>query len=802
MIFLLDLEQIHIGDHVKEDRHIIHHTSKCGVDNCMIVEYESRGKIYRDVTDELEAAFFTQITFVEGPERDAYGVWVSGIAPLIDPISGNTIALFGLDLDANNWIWTIISRLLYQIMMIVLILFLVVFGIKIAKSRHEILERSIRINKQRDVLSKFTLSNKIYSLEFLKTLDCLTEILTDTLSIDEASIWLISEDNKTFRCESVNYGKHGVRAENPDLTVADFPELFDMLKCSNLISINNIKDQAIFVNFFHARMKNTIPKSLLIANIWNNRQIIGVVALESYHAYREWQADEESFLETISAIVSQVISRFQKEKVEKDLWESNQRFENTLESITDGFIYFNKELEIKFINRHTFEILNLDLKLSQYNQIFDFLPYDLSKLLREMITSATEKNTELYKTEFIDSLNKWLEFRIYPTNDDVSLFFSDVTQKKQTEKAIYESQRLSTIGEMANAFSHDFNNYLQVILANIDVLNQKLVTIKDVQDYLNTIHLATKDAATRVQLLQRFAGTKSKVSEYDRVNLNAITMDAIAQSKPVWKTEPEKHGIKINLIEKCTVISDIIGNENELRAVLYNLIKNSVEAMPKGGDIIIETDSNHDGAFLRVIDHGEGIPESDVHRVFEPFFTTKGFDAGKGLGLSGVYNIIQEHKGTIRVASTKVGHGTTFEIFIPYYDFLEKPITSDPSGKREKPIVLWVDDDDMIRQIGYEMLSIINYEVTVAGSGAEALDILSKGEFDILLSDIGMPGMSGWQLMDIVNELYPGKYKRVLISGWGDQVTEEQKIEHKIDFVLAKPVNMKQMKKLLEDLWM
>ena len=801
IVFIIDLINALPKENIDSDIYSRHNTSDSGRSGNFIIEAHSAGLIYTEATEQLVSLFETQNAFVEGPIADQHGIWVSALTPVIDQETGKTIAVFGVDCEVTHWKWAMLNRLLFPIFMVILLYGLVFLSLRILQSRQQVLERAIRINKQRDVLSNFTMSDKVMVLGFEQTLEYLVKLLADTLDTEVASIWMLGENKESFTCNTFYSTIMTSVMSNGSLCISDFPEFFNFIKDKKLITVNDIEKHTVLKTFVGKMYETILPKSVIIANIWYNLEIIGILAIESFSVARLWQSDEESFIETISAIISQVIVKKEKDLAEKELMESNQRFENTLESITDGFMYFNQELELKFLNQNILNILELDIKWTQYHQIWEVIPKKISEIIQNLIRIATEDNTDVAKFEYIESLNKWIEFRVYPTHADVSVFISDITKKKQSEKAILENQRLSAIGEMANAFSHDFNNYLQVILANVDVLYQKLKSLSEVREYLRTLQITTSDAATRVQLLQRFAGTKNKATEYDKVNLNTVVVEAVMQATPIWKTEPEKNGIFIKVSEQIREIPNIYGNENELRSVLYNLIKNSTEALPTGGEINIETFSQNDSVFLRITDNGEGMNEEVAERVFEPFFTTRGFDAGKGLGLCGVYNIINEHGGKIRIVNTKLSEGTTFEIELPKMAVNEEPEENNQAKKKEKPVVLWVDDDAMIRQIGYDMLSIIDYDITVADGGEEALDILTQKEFDILLSDIGMPGMSGWQLMDKVDELYPNKYKRVLISGWGDQVTEEQKKEHKIDFVMAKPVKLQQMKKLLEDLW-
>jgi CheY-like chemotaxis protein len=221
--------------------------------------------------------------------------------------------------------------------------------------------------------------------------------------------------------------------------------------------------------------------------------------------------------------------------------------------------------------------------------------------------------------------------------------------------------------------------------------------------------------------------------------------------------------------------------------------------MPKGGEITIETGIKPEGVSVIITDTGEGMSPDTASRIFEPFFTTRGYATGKGLGLCDVHNIMHEHSGTVAVHSTKLGEGSCFEIILPFHDFSQDDENKAKSLSKMTPNILWVDDEALIREIGFDMLESLNYDATMAESGKQALEFMANNDYDILLSDIGMPEMDGWQLISKVHELYPKKMKIVVISGWGAQITDEQIAKHQVNCVLPKPVKMSELKKVIEE---
>lgn len=376
----------------------------------------------------------------------------------------------------------------------------------------------------------------------------------------------------------------------------------------------------------------------------------------------------------------------------------------------------------------------------------------------------------------------------------------DITERKQAELAIIENQRLGAIGEMTASIAHDFNNSLQSILGNLElaILNIELpdATIQ----YLKIIKTVISDAAIRVKLLQRFGGKGHVETKYLPVNLNAIITEVINQSRPLWKDDAEKNGLTIDIVTEFSEIPVISGSVGELRSAIYNIIKNCIEAMPKGGKIVIITGGNSEGIHVTITDTGIGMDEETRVRIFQPFYTTKGFELGRGLGMSGAYSIIKEHKGDIYIKNTELGKGTAIEIVLPLSkneilaDWEE--ITPDSKNKIK---ILWVEDDTIIRKSAARMVEYLGHITDTAKSGKEALELLEQNKYDIIITDIGMPEMSGWQLADIIKEKFGGKMKVAVVTGWSSEIDETIKKEHGVDYILGKPFSIEELKKLLAE---
>ena len=373
----------------------------------------------------------------------------------------------------------------------------------------------------------------------------------------------------------------------------------------------------------------------------------------------------------------------------------------------------------------------------------------------------------------------------------------DITERKQTEKAIIENHRLSAMGELAYGVAHDFNNGLQSIFGGVELaLTQDLPP--EARAELIVVKKSATNAASRVRQLQRFAGKKDESLEYSLINITETVNDAITQTKTLWKDEMQRNGLNIEIKTNYQDGLNILGDQGDLRSVLYNLIKNSVQAMPEGGTIDISTRKENEFVYLTLTDTGIGMDEDVQQRIFDPFFTTKGFEQGKGLGMSGAYSIIKEHNAQIYVVKSAPGTGTTFEIKIPYAERRKTPRNETKAEYIGSAKVLWVDDEAQILKFGKIMLTNFGHETDVVSSGAEALELLATNQYDLMITDVGMPGMSGWQLAEQVK----GKYQRMkvaVVSGWGNDVSTEQKKEYGVGYVLGKPIEMKELKNLINE---
>jgi PAS domain S-box-containing protein len=356
-------------------------------------------------------------------------------------------------------------------------------------------------------------------------------------------------------------------------------------------------------------------------------------------------------------------------------------------------------------------------------------------------------------------------------------------------------QRLKAVGEMSSSIAHDFNNSLQQMMGNLEIVKlQKNMPDKALEG-LRNIGSIIRDVAGRVSALQKFGDTEHVDKNTQLIDFNALIKESINQSRPLWKDATEKEGLNITVTTDFEDIPKIKCNSGDLKLAVYNLIKNSIEAMPNGGEIIIKTGTKAKQIYATFTDTGVGMDEETKLKIFQPFYSTKGFELGRGLGMSGVYTTVKKYKGDIVIKSSELGKGTSIEMNFPIVQQNEIKVTNEHKSKAKGVFsVLWVDDDTIITENISELVELLGHKCSISNSGKNALDYLSKNTCDIVFTDIGMPEMNGWELIAAIKNDFGSKIKIVTVTGW--DIDEKTRKEHAIDFVLQKPFTVEKLEEL------
>jgi PAS domain S-box-containing protein len=357
----------------------------------------------------------------------------------------------------------------------------------------------------------------------------------------------------------------------------------------------------------------------------------------------------------------------------------------------------------------------------------------------------------------------------------------DITHLKQQEAQLRRSQKMDALGKLTGGIAHDYNNMLAIIKGYAGMLQGENITREQQAGYLEEIDRACDRGSTLTSKLLSFSRQQSASAA--EVDINALLAE-------------DRHMLERTLTARIELRMELQDNlwrvwldKNDLQDAILNLSINGSHAMEHGGRLVFRTENVHldssvasrhglgegEHVLLQISDTGEGMDEATLARIFDPFFTTKG-DQGTGLGLSQVYGFINRSGGVIKVDS-QPGHGTCFTMYFPRYVGVDDVSDRDPEQVQSihlggNETLLVVDDEAAVVNMTAEVLRRCGYTVYKACNGNEALHFLETGKVDLLLSDVVMPGMNGYQLAARVKSLYPD-VKIQLMSGFSDDCASD-----------------------------
>lgn len=499
-------------------------------------------------------------------------------------------------------------------------------------------------------------------------------------------------------------------------------------------------------------------------------------------------------------------------EAERALIESEQKYRELVEQANSIIIKMDLEGNITFFNEYAQKFFGFTPnEIIGKNAVGTIVPPEL----RDMILDIP-KNPARYQVNENINITKdtrvvWVSWSNKPILDSKGKSVGtiaighDITERKQMEERFLQAEKLKALGEMAGGVAHDFNNFLAAILGRAELMKLYLTTYAEKDRRSSTKHLlngldvidrAASDAAETVRRIQEFTRTKAE-KDFVHIELNQLVKEVLELIRPRWKDESESKGIKFTIKEELKAYQSVEGIPSELREVFINLVINALDAMPFGGELTIKTETNGHFNFISVADTGIGIPKEIQGKIFDPFFTTKG-PKSSGLGLSVSYRIIERHGGEISLSSRE-GKGTTFYVKLPTAAKSRMEIAQEDLPKRsEKTTILVIDDEPEIRKSLSEILSLEGHRVTVAKDGNEGLLAFKTNQFDMVLTDLGMPDMSGWQLAREIKELSP-KTPVAIITGWGLQPDPQRMKQAGVDLFIAKPFRISEIRKLVTD---
>ena len=459
-----------------------------------------------------------------------------------------------------------------------------------------------------------------------------------------------------------------------------------------------------------------------------------------------------------------------------NLWESskNTHTKGVILSSVDFPEYFKALLHDRTL---TFDDVYSDFRTKEFTEEY-FPANNICSMLDAPFHFAGEI-AGVVCLEHTGEMRNWTieeETFIISAADILSIVFES-SQRKELELTLRRSEKMEALGKLTGGIAHDYNNMLGIIIGYCELLELSLKNQPELEKYIKSIYHASERGAKLTKKLLSFSRNKSTNSEV--VNLNTLLKE---EQHMLEKTLTARIELQLTI---CDDIWPIWVDSSDLEDSIINLCINAMHAIDGNGKLTLQTSNKklstldaealnlkpQDYVQLSVTDNGCGIEPSMISKIFEPFFSTKG-DKGTGLGLSQVYGFVERSHGTIKVDS-KRGHGTCITIYFPRHAINDTPDNEvkvknkNSTDLRGNETILVVDDEIALLDLTSELLLQQGYHVLRAESAEQALDILKNNAIDLLLSDVIMSEMNGYQLASIVKKTYPS-IKIQLVSGFVD----------------------------------
>ena len=543
------------------------------------------------------------------------------------------------------------------------------------------------------------------------------------------------------------------------------------------------------------KLKGTMPQVWLGVPLQAQGEAIGALAVQSYEESTAYSQQDKQLLTFVSDQISSVIERKQAEEKQRrlsaELMQQTRLLEAIFISTPDNFVVFDLDGRLLFASALILDYLNLaaeevigktwqELKFpAEFGEISDkdrFIVLQTGQPVSrefEYVVNDTSREIELITNPLLDEENNIVSFVTTAR---------DVTERRQTVRAMHRAQKMESLGVLAGGIAHDFNNLLVAMLGHASLALAHLGHEDPAYAHVNKMLRAAEQASgLTLQLLAYSGGGQFTIQTFQ---LNAL----IRESSELLKVAlPKQVELAFDLAEELPLIE---ADKAQLQQVMMNLLINAAEAIgERPGTIWLRTAVNtvtvEDEIFWRYTDHpllpgeyvslclednGQGMAEETIGKIFDPFFTTK--FTGRGLGLAAVLGIVRGHQGGLRVES-KPGSGTIFELLLPLSDKSES-IDSERTDKIGQEtavsgVVLVIDDERAVREAVSDILEMEGIQVLAAGNGDAGIALYQKQAslIDLVLLDLSMPGKSGQETFKEL-EAFDPSVRIMLSSGYSE----------------------------------
>jgi PAS domain S-box-containing protein len=625
------------------------------------------------------------------------------------------------------------------------------------------------------------------TLNIHEVMDLILKRLVEVSPLDRAAIFLVDNAKQVLTMA------HGVGVGPQDVEEAK-SYVVPLTRETNIIArvvrtgeaelVDDVASSG--VNQENLLIKKFKPKAFIALPLKVRGKVVGVLVGDHAKAGGKDIAAERDFLVSFS---NQIAIAIHNANLYRKLEDSERQYRELVENAHEGIWVIDENGVITFANQRLATIMGQNDLLGQ--RISELVAPDkkrvLIRLLLQNIQGAVAQE-ELQLTrrdgERLSTIVSSVPIMDGDRYKGSFAMVTDMTDKKRMEAQLLHRQKMESVGTMAGGIAHDFNNILTGILGYASLLKYRLGEQADLQRFVQIIETSSLRAADLIRQLLAFSrGTQPE--GFQLVAPNRI----IREASKLLESSLGKH-VELEL-DLTSALPFIETNATQVQQAILNLCLNARDAMPGGGKMTINTgvvDLGGEGAHLyrdlgaepgqyvriSVRDTGVGIPKENLDKIFDPFFTTKEVGKGSGLGLSMVYGIVKNSNGYIHVESQE-GKGSAFDLLFPVVSGEGKHQLMDqlPLGLGGKETILLVDDEEMVRDLGSEILQKHGYHVLLAADGEKALEMWQekKKRIDLILLDLVMPNLGGPATLARLREMDPS-VKVLICSGYRSKEEE------------------------------